>query len=215
MAALRCQVQEEVVLSYKWSWLLGVACELNISRDVYFSEGTHRSSRRDSALNTGFGKSLVTWGIISFPLCLLLFLTMKDFSGRGLVFLQWDFLICIDHFSYSGHFSWYGDGIFSKLTNALQWRYLTLHSLFDDLVCTKSGILDLIARPAYHVQTFSNGGPLSIGDLYHIEIIPIIQNRDLRLSKRRPKDGSWLWPWPITRTLGKHSWTDLWIVKPC
>ena len=112
MAALRCQVQEEVVLSYKWSWLLGVACELNISRDVYFSEGTHRSSRRDSALNIGFGKSLVTWGIISFPLCLLLFLTMKDFSGRGLVFLQWDFLICIDHCSYSGHFSWYGDGIF-------------------------------------------------------------------------------------------------------
>ena len=205
MAALRCQVQEEVVLSYKWSWLLGVACELNISRDVYFSEGTHRSSRRDSALNIGFGKSLVTWGIISFPLCLLLFLTMKDFSGRGLVFLQWDFLICIDHFSYSGHFSWYGDGIFSKLTNALQWRYLTLHSLFDDLVCTKSGILDLIARPSYHVQTFPNGGPLCTH----------CQNRDLRLSKRRPKDGSWLWPWPITRTLGKHSWTDLWIVKPC
>ena len=58
-------------------------------------------------------------------------------------------------------------------------------------------------------------GPLSLGHLYHIEIIPIIQNRDLRLSKRRPKDGSWLWPWPITRTLGKHSWTDLWIVKPC
>ena len=55
---------------------------------------------------------------------------------------------------------------FSKLANALQWRYLTLHSLFDDLVCTKSGILDLIARPSYHVQTFPNGGPFSIGDLY-------------------------------------------------
>ena len=161
MAALRWHVQEEVVLSYKWSWLLGVACELNISRDVYFSEGTHRSSRRDSALNIGFGKSLVTWGIISFHLCLLLFLTMKDFSGRGLVFLQWDFLICIDHCSYSGHFSWYGDGIFSKLTNALQWRYMTLHSLFDDLVCTKSGILDLIARPSYRV-VFLTGTPLKI-----------------------------------------------------
>ena len=59
-----------------------------------------------------------------------------------------------------------------------------------DLVCTKSGFLDLTARLAYHVQTFPYGGPLSIGDLYHIEIIPIIQNRDLRLSKRRPKDGS-------------------------